>query len=412
MIVLPFGAGYMLSYFLRNVNAVLAPAMVDELQLSASQIGFLTSLYFFAAAAVLVPVAIALDRWGPRRVFIAQVIVTFVGVVLTASAASMIELMASRVLIGLGVAGCLATEFKAVTIWFPERLWATGNAMMLAVGSLGVIASTRPLQFALVYFEWRAVFVLVATICVLLLIVVVTIVPEVKGPVPAQKRSSASIYWEVVSEPVFWRIMPVCALSMATYFAIQGLWGTPWMVDVAGLSQVEVGRRLLAMALAMSLGMLLNGLFADVLISRGVSLSIVTTTGLVLFFAAELALILEWQPASFWPWLVMGYTGNIGALAFPQLSRRFARSSAARAMSVMAFCNFSMAFVVQYIIGVILDKWPSTNGHYPSAAYQTALGGLLAVQVVFYLISVVARGLGCYLAVAGSRKSEQFSGAE
>ena len=67
-VFLPFALGHYLSSLLRNVNAVLAPQLVGALALTPGQLGLLTSAFFFAFALVQLPVGIALDRYGPRRV--------------------------------------------------------------------------------------------------------------------------------------------------------------------------------------------------------------------------------------------------------------------------------------------------------------------------------------------------------
>ncbi len=42
--------------------------------------------------------------------------------------------------------------------------------------------------------------------------------------------------------------------------------------------------------------------------------------------------------------------------------------------------HFGAAFVIQYIVGVVLAQWPSQDGHYPAIAYQVALGLNLSLQ--------------------------------
>ena len=63
-----FASGYLLSYFYRNVNAVISPELSADLGISASSLGLLTSAYFFAFAAMQLPAGMLLDRYGPRRV--------------------------------------------------------------------------------------------------------------------------------------------------------------------------------------------------------------------------------------------------------------------------------------------------------------------------------------------------------
>jgi len=57
-VVLPFLAGYYLSYVFRAVNAVLGPGLAAEFNLNAAQLGLLTGIYFFSFGLVQVPLGV------------------------------------------------------------------------------------------------------------------------------------------------------------------------------------------------------------------------------------------------------------------------------------------------------------------------------------------------------------------
>ena len=67
-VLLPFAAGYFLSYGYRAINAVVAPDLVRDLGLDASTLGLLTAAYLIAFALFQLPLGLLLDRFGPRRV--------------------------------------------------------------------------------------------------------------------------------------------------------------------------------------------------------------------------------------------------------------------------------------------------------------------------------------------------------
>ncbi|MEO7402881.1 MAG: MFS transporter, partial [Burkholderiales bacterium] len=67
-IFLPFSLGYYLSYLYRSINAVIYRDLVQDLSLAASSLGLVTSAYFVMFALVQLPLGLALDRFGPRRV--------------------------------------------------------------------------------------------------------------------------------------------------------------------------------------------------------------------------------------------------------------------------------------------------------------------------------------------------------
>jgi len=386
LVIVPFGSGYFLSYFLRNVNAVLAPVITSEFSLTATDIGLLTSLYFLAAAMVVIPVAIALDRYGPRKVMLVQMSVTASGCLLFAIADSTVLLMIARGLIGLGVAGCLTSAFKAVTVWFPQTRWATGNSMVLGVGSLGVIAGTQPLQWLLLHLSWRDLFWLACAVCVTLFFVLLLLVPERNAPAAKAAITSSTIYRSVLRLPIFWRIMPAASLSMAFFFAVQGLWANAWMSDVAALNQTEIGARLLVMAIAMSAGMLINGTVGDLLNNVGIPLAIVIAIGIGLFIVAMFVLVLGVQPRAWWPWAVIGFTGNIGALGYPIITREFPTYASARVVSVLAVSNFILAFIIQFTLGSLLDIWgQDAAGVYPQIAYRWSFALMLALVTIAFI---------------------------
>ncbi|NCP40851.1 MAG: MFS transporter, partial [Rhodoferax sp.] len=63
-----YALGYFLSYALRSVNAVIAPELMRDLNMSAAGLGLLTSAYFLAFGLFQLPLGLLLDRFGPRRV--------------------------------------------------------------------------------------------------------------------------------------------------------------------------------------------------------------------------------------------------------------------------------------------------------------------------------------------------------
>jgi hypothetical protein len=67
-------------------------------------------------------------------------------------------------------------------------------------------------------------------------------------------------------------------------------------------------------------------------------------------------------------------------LSFAVIADYFPREFAARANGALNLLHFGFAFVTQYGIGFVVGQWPSQDGHYPVAAYQTAFGLSLALQ--------------------------------
>ena len=104
-------------------------------------------------------------------------------------------------------------------------------------------------------------------------------------------------------------------------------------------------------------GTLINGAMIDALARRGFDRSAYMAIGLGGLLFAEFALATKLDPQAYWPWLLMGFTGNIGALVHPILNRVYPVHYAARSISTIAVLTFTLVFVIQSGIGFILDLW-------------------------------------------------------
>jgi MFS family permease len=393
-ILAPFALGYFLSYLYRSVNAVTAPDLVRDIGLSAGELGFLTAAYLLAFAGFQLPLGVLLDRFGPRRVQTVLMAVTGVGALVFAVAGGLWTLSAGRLLIGIGCAGGLMAGFKAVALWLPEDRRALGNSIIMAVGGAGIFAATMPADYVIQTVGWRGLFLGLMAMSFAVAALIYFAVPERgdRGGAAAHDgwRRQVEVVAHIFSDPVFWRVAPLVALTAGSHVAIQTLWAGPWFSDVAGLGRDAVAANLGAMAIAFLVGTLAMGFIADWLGRRGIGLLHVMLVFIGAFFVAQIGIVLQWTSASTLLWLIFGMVGQSGVLAYPWLSRYFGIGLAGRANTALNFILFAAAFIIQYMIGAIIDLWPTTQaGGYPPEAYQAGIGlflGLQVVALVWYLL--------------------------
>jgi MFS family permease len=390
-ILAPFAFGYFLSYLYRAVNAVAAPDLVRDIGLSASELGFLTAVYLLAFAGFQLPLGILLDRFGPRRVQAVLMAVTGLGALLFASGGGLWSLSAGRALIGIGCAGGLMAGFKAVALWFPEERRALANSIIMAVGGVGILAATMPADYAIQAVGWRGMFLGLVALSLAIAALIYLVVPD-GGSRPAGEenwRRQVQVVARIYSDPVFWRVAPLVALTAGSHVAIHTLWAGPWLSDVARLGRDAVAANLALVAIGFLTGTLIMGAIADWLGRHGISLLHVMLGYIVAFMTVQLAIVLQWTSAASLLWLAFGMVGQSGILAYPWLSRYFGVGVAGRANTALNFITFSTAFVIQFVIGAIIDMWPATQaGGYAPQAYQVAFGlvlGLQAVALMWYL---------------------------
>ena len=170
-------------------------------------------------------------------------------------------------------------------------------------------------------------------------------------------------------------------MCIGTAWAIQGLWAAPWLADVDRLGQAEIVRHLLIMAITLSAAALLLGIGADRMRSHGIQPQAILSCAAILFMAAELMLILD--PRSILDtvtWAVVAGMGAATVLSYSILTDFYPKESAGRANAALNVFHIGGAFLLQEIIGWLIDRWPAHAGHYPPIAYKTALALIVGLQ--------------------------------
>jgi predicted MFS family arabinose efflux permease len=394
-VLAPFALGYLLTYLLRAVNAVVAPDLVADVGLGPAELGFLTAAYLAAFALFQLPLGLLLDRYGPRRVQAILLGVAALGCLLFAAGRDTLTLTAARALIGLGFAGGLMSGFKAVVIWVPGPRRALANSCVMSFGALGLLLATAPTELAAQAIGWRMVFVAlaVATAGVALLILALVPDPGERTAVVSPGRQVLQLV-RIYRDRAFLAIAPLLATTAGTHIAIQTLWAGPWLRDVAGLDRTGVANYLFAMALAFLVGILASGAIADWFVRRRINELAVMTGFLVLFLIAQLGIVLEVTSFGLVFWLIFGMSGQVAILAYPWLSARFGAELSGRANTAMNLLIFLAAFGIQYGIGSIIARFPpQASGGFDPRSYQAAFAVFLGLQVVTFAVFVANRRL-------------------
>ena len=378
-VFLPFVFGYYIAYLFRTINAVMAAPLATELGLGADDLGLLTSVYFLTFAAAQIPIGVLLDRYGPRRVQSALLVIAAIGSTLFAVSDHFLMLLVGRALIGLGVASAMTAGLKAIVLWFPGDRVPLLNGLMVMLGALGAVTATLPADLLLDWIGWRELFGLFAALTASSAAAVYLIVPEAT---PVASGAVSVGLKKVYADPRFWRLAPLSASCIGTAWALQGLWAAQWLKDVEGLDRAGVVFHLFAMAVALSLGAMLLGVAADRLRRRGVGPEVLLGLIAAFFIATQFALILRLPLPSYLQWTVVAAVGAATVLSFAILAEYFPKELAGRANGALNLFHIATAFAVQYATGVVLQHWTPQTGHYPEIAYQTAFALNLALQVV------------------------------
>lgn len=228
-------ASYFCSFFFRISASVVLPRVGVEWGMSATAIGLISALYFYAYAGMQ-PISGALnDRFGPVRIVACGMILTAISALFMGFADSAWQFGIGRLLSGLGLAPMLSGALVFQAAAFDAAQYTRLSSITYTIGNLGAVVSVAPLELALKTWGRRSVF---AWLAVGSLIVVIGLLTQRKRDLVRTNHSSAQVEptWRRLREAFsilrhstqLKAMLIVWAVSTAALMVLQGLWAVSW----------------------------------------------------------------------------------------------------------------------------------------------------------------------------------------
>ncbi len=387
---------FIFSQFYRSSIAVISPNLAKDLDLDISNLGVISSAFFYAFAIMQIPVGIYLDSVGPRAIMSGLSLLAAVGAIIFACGHTTGALIIGRVLLGIGMACNLMGPLKLMTAWFSPYRFATLSTVFFSIGSVGNIAAASPLVWITNLLGWRTAFVLVAAVNLLIVLLFYFVARD--NPQNESEQPSAAAL-SLGSEPAWQGIRQLMAnrdywlISLGTfcrygiYAAIQALWAAPFLMTTMGISQVMTGHLLLAMNLGLITGSPGWGWMSDTLFHsrRPLIVTGLAVMGGILILLAVLPV--NTRLAIFFAMFFgFGFFSSAGQMMYTHIKDLMPLKSAGAAMTGINF--FTMSGVALFLHGLGNGlKWFYPNIPAPPGAFRNAflfLGLCLTVIALLY----------------------------
>ena len=372
----------------RGVMAVIGPVLAVEYGLTASELGLLSSVLFLAYCLWQLPMGVLLDVYGPRRVQTWMGLLAASGCALFAVSDGMLGFMVARAMIGVGIAGGLMAVLKANSQFFAraEVAGVTGIAMFIAAS--GSLLATAPVEALLPVIGWRGAFWILVAITLAVSVWIFTSVADKPGQPSRGWRAEWGVVVAIGTSGIFWRLTPLIALMSIFTFTYHGLWAGPWLRDVAGLDGQARALTLFCYALGMMAGGLVMGQLTSRVQKRGHPPMLVPAAAAGLMLVIQLGFVLG--PKDFVTvtvlWSLLALIAAAGPPGYAVIAQFFPVEQMGRVSTVINTVVLGGAFLMQSLIGWILDLWPRTaSGGWDPAGYVWAMGLSMAMQVAALL---------------------------
>ena len=391
--------GYFFVYFHRISVSVVGQDIVADV---GGSIGLLSSVYYWTYTAMQIPSGLMADRFGPRAASTLFLLIASVGSLITCVGTEFWMIVLGKVMIAAGMAVVYVPLMKLVSVWFPKADFAVLSGIVIAVGNVGAIAATGPLEMLADALGWREVFLvlgLVTLVLALLCAVVIRNHPSERGlPSVESVEGSGAVESSAARIPVlkglrivfsggrrFWTCALAYFLVYGTIMTFQGTWAVTYFNSVYGFVLSASW-----MVTALGVGKILSTLAIGAMTSRGIirskrrtmiyGTSVFAAIWVVIFlFAGEIDSYWFWFAVSF----LFGFFGGFMTLSFTQVKEWYPIAVSGTAVSGTNIFLFLGASVCTTVSGFVVGTSYTLENF-------TALWGLMTL---FALAAVVLLAL-------------------
>src|SRR5256885_7594704 len=261
------GLAIVINYVDRGNLSIAAPMVQAELRLSATQLGFLFSAFFYTYMALQFVIGGVVDRFGANRVLTAGLLVWSLATVATSFAGGFIALLVFRLLLGIGESVAFPCASKLISQNVPTERRGLANGVMTAGLKFGPAVGAFGAGLLIAEHGWRSVFLWMGLASLLWLPAWFRWKPA--APDPAASGAPALIgYLEIFKQPYFWGCSAghFC-FNYLSYFLLT--WLPSYLGNERHLSQQALTKAATAFYLVDAASALFTGWFCDHLIKSG-----------------------------------------------------------------------------------------------------------------------------------------------
>ena len=396
---------YFFVYFQRISVSVVGSDIVEEV---GGSIGILSTAYFWTYTIMQIPSGLMADRFGPRTACSVFLLIASLGSFITFIGDQFWMMVLGKMMIAAGMAVVYIPLMKLISVWFPKHDFAVLNGIVIAVGNVGAIAASGPLDMLADAIGWRDVFLVLGLVTLALSALRVFIVrdhPSQRGlpsveEVENRMNGTPVVESSAAKMPVFKGLAVVasggrrfwcCALAYflvyGSIMTFQGTWAIKYFDSVYDFAFAASW-----MVTMVGIGKILSTVAIGTLTSRGILRSKRHTMilGTACFTAVwAVVFLLAGKVDSYWFWFVtsflFGFFGGFMTLSFTQVKEWYPIAISGTAVSGMNIFLFLGASVCTSISSFIIGTTYSLEN------FSTLWGIMFVFSFVAMVLMVLSK---------------------
>lgn len=223
---------YGYQYILRVMPNIMLDNFIQQFHIDTLVFGQFSGVYYLGYSLMHLPIGILLDRFGPRKVMTACILLTVIGLLPILFAERWVYPLIGRVLIGMGSSAAILGTFKIIRMAFKEQHFTRMLSFSVTIGLIGAIYGGGPVSYLSNTLGYKVVIELFAVFGLLLAALTYFIVPEIE-----KNTQSTSILADLKQVITNRQIIALCFLAGLMVGPLEGfadVWGSAFIKRVYG----------------------------------------------------------------------------------------------------------------------------------------------------------------------------------
>lgn len=371
-------------YVIRVSDSVILIPLSIHLNLHTDELSWLSSAYYVAYVAFMIPAGILIDRYGLYRMWLIAVSIFTLGCALFAWAPNLNALILARIFMGIG-SNFASIGTLALVITSTHRGALIG--ITLALASFGAFLGQGPwLVFTRYLGNWQLAYWF-ASLFSLLFLITWSVLGHRSQALQlnlhfAHIKSSLK---QLISSPIFIIIGLFVGFLSSPQTAFSALWAPSFLHRVYNVSTTEAAFLTSLISIGAICGGLLLGLLGDYIIHKHQQMMPTALALCGLLAASSMLLIINGQlqqSTLIIALLFVGFITNASVLVFAYVSYLFSHLPKASTQASTNMCNMGGGPILQIIIGTLLGQL----SHQQTITQATASQWKMALYVMPLLI--------------------------
>lgn len=345
-----------------NMLNSLGMYITQEYNINATQLGVLSSWYFYANLMCIPIAGTLLDRVSTKKLIIIAMAICTLGTFLFSFSHSLLIASLCRFFTGMGSAFCLLSAVKLASRWFDPRRMAMITGFVVTMAMLGGVVAQTPMTVLAVELGWRQTLWLDGALGIVITLLVFFIVKD--SPAGSQNIQQEQ---QQLKSLGFWQAKRIAFGNFRNWLAgfftcflnlpislLGALWGNTYLQHVYHLSTTDASYATSMIFLGTVVGSPVAGWLSDSIRRR--KMPMIVGALLSLFIVLGLIVIPQWSVMQLIVlFFLLGFFSSVQIISYPLVAESNPKILTATAVSTVSFTCIGGYAVFQPIFGRIMD---------------------------------------------------------